>query len=155
MENLDIIDFYKEILNTGTFLRIPTKGHSMKPLIKNGSNIIIKKANLTKITKGDIILFFDGQRLIAHRVIRKSKHDGNTKFIVKGDSTLHFDKPVYSKDILGKVVKIENGSKIINLDNTSGKTINIIFTNISLVITIIYFVIKFLKQKAYKIFRHC
>jgi 2-polyprenyl-3-methyl-5-hydroxy-6-metoxy-1,4-benzoquinol methylase len=90
----------------------------MFPSIRSGDTVIIRPARVAEIGIGDIIVHRTGQRLVAHRLIKKKKVDGFLFFITKGDYLSSPDPPISASQLLGKVVSIERGSRIIQLDTS-------------------------------------
>ena len=88
-------------LSGNTLLMSIDDGESMTPAINVG-DIIIMKVD-ADIEVGDVITFHEGSYFVTHRVIGLSPNG----FITKGDANNDIDiNPVYSKDIVGKVVLV-------------------------------------------------
>ena len=89
----------------GIELKIVQSG-SMEPEIPVGSLLIVRAVDTYKV--GDVITFGpDTKKQIptTHRIIEETKNNGVTQFTTKGDAnTVNDEKPVYKKDIIGKVV---------------------------------------------------
>lgn len=97
-------------------LYLSVRGKSMFPLIDDLDKVIIIKIPLSKIHRGDIIAFWNHGRIVVHRVIRSKSIQKETLFCQKGDLSFNFFW-IKGKDVLGKVIKITKGSKVVNLDN--------------------------------------
>ena len=108
----------EEILKAGHNLRIIAEGSSMLPSIRGGDVIIIKPINVVDLKIGDIIIRRTGNKLIAHRLIKKKNIEGILFLITKGDNLHSADQPLKASQLLGKVVSIERGFQIIQLDTT-------------------------------------
>ena len=80
------------------------EGNSMFPIIKNSDKITIAYVPYLNLKSGDIILFEKENKLILHRIIKKNK----SSVITKGDNMVFLDKEINKKDILGKVIKLNN-----------------------------------------------
>lgn len=86
---------------------VPTE--SMEPTINPGETVLIKKGSIKDANIGDIIVYYDGERYIIHRVTRILEN-GNLK--TKGDNTytnpvedsLQIDENMY----YGKYIKTVN-----------------------------------------------
>lgn len=93
------------------------QGNSMKPVINPGDKVFIEKAKIKNIKVGEIVVFYQNKKLVAHRVTRiKNKH-----IITKGDNSFFFDRPLKQNEVLGKVVKIEGKYGILNLSSRIAK----------------------------------
>ena len=80
---------------------------SMQPNIMVGDLILIKKTDINKLKKNDIIAFRDKDNLVTtHRIIKVVKKNGQVCFETKGDSNNVKDKELACKNnIEGKYVK--------------------------------------------------
>ena len=116
MKKKDSILWGEEILRAGHNLRMTTVGFSMFPSIRSGDILIIRPTRVPEIMIGDITVHRDGQRLVAHRLIKKKKVDSSLFFITKGDYLSYLDPPISASQLLGKVVSIERESNIIRFD---------------------------------------
>jgi signal peptidase I len=144
MEKTDFIELYKEILYKGANLRIPTRGSSMAPFLRSGD--IIKISNAPEIVIGDIILFFDGQKMVAHRVIKKHIENDKMMLVTKGDACLKLGTPLKVNDIMGKVIAIEKPNGTIMLDCKTWRIANYMLARHSLLSLLIYRRSCFLKR---------
>lgn len=97
---------------------IKVLGNSMKPSISSGDIIFINKDFNIKI--GDIIFYKRGDKFFAHRTIFK----GKDYFSTKGDKIPFFER-VKIDEVLGKVIMVIKGNKIIDLEKK--KFLNIFF----------------------------
>ena len=80
---------------------------SMLPLFGENSNCIgIKPNSEEDIHIGDIIIFREGENLIAHRVVEKGFDDKGLFFISKGDNNKLKDSKVRFENIESVVVAI-------------------------------------------------
>jgi signal peptidase I len=109
---------------------IPIGGRSMLPLIRDGDRVLVRHGQ-TEVRRGDIVVFRQGDQLIAHRVLRicqgdtgrdtgrDAGHDTDLIFITKGDNVLHLDRPLPGSKILGRVLAVRRGNQHLSL-NTAG-----------------------------------
>ena len=89
----------------------------MYPFIRDGEVILVKPVKICEVRIGDIIFYCTSQaRMVAHRVIKTCKKNGEMGLMTKGDFTPGFDPLVHSNNVLGKVVAVERKGKIIRLD---------------------------------------
>ncbi|MGC2064323.1 MAG: signal peptidase I [Thermodesulfovibrionales bacterium] len=97
-----------EILSGGAGLRIRVTGRSMKPFLKGGEILTIRRVSCASLRKGDLILFDSQGALVLHRIIKKVYSDkGTLMFQTQGDAMRAADGPVHQDKVLGKVLKIE------------------------------------------------
>lgn len=83
----------------------------MLPLISHEACVQID-FSVQKYSIGDIVVFYHNQQLLIHRIIAKPAH--NT-FLIKGDNNGTIDGIFQSKNILGKVISVNNSGRVINV----------------------------------------
>ena len=87
-----------------TFKPVVILTGSMRPFIKPGDLIIIKKCAISDVGIGDVIEYKRENYKIVHRVIAISYNQGEVNLIVKGDANKKTDKrPVTSDQFVGKL----------------------------------------------------
>jgi signal peptidase I len=79
-------------------------GRSMQPTLREGMRLLVEKIPPEDVNPCDIIMYREGDSLVAHRVIGKTRKDNAPVFITKGDNHAYID-PVYVpyKDLMGIV----------------------------------------------------
>ncbi|MFC2071724.1 signal peptidase I [Chloroflexota bacterium] len=114
-----------EILGRGSCLRFRAHGNSMAPLIRNGGIVLVEPKRASELCIGDIVFYRSAKgRHIAHRLIDKSGNDGSLALTTKGDSQVHPDAPVFSKQVLGRVIRIEDQGKELRIGGRAGWVLN-------------------------------
>jgi len=141
----DFASIAQEVLGRGKTFKFKAKGGSMSPFIRNGDVVEVVPVK-GKINFGDIILYHSscGSPVI-HRVIQRNKES----IITKGDSVPSSDQPIFSKQVLGRVVAVEKNGWCIRLDKPVGKLLNIILAKISPFSFLIYPSLKFIKPLSF------
>jgi len=129
----------KEILKRGYCVRIPTLGSSMFPLIS--SIVHIEPATAEDIKVGDIAVYSSGEKLVAHRLVRKMFKGGKEILVVKGDTWLDKSE-VFAEDIIGKVIKAEKWGIQLNLKKGIGKIIDTISISVSPITSRVYSILR-------------
>lgn len=76
-------------------ITVKVRGSSMLPLVREGDTVLIKR--LTDPEVGDVVMFFERDKLILHRILELKSNSLSTK----GDFNLFIDKPVKKKHIIG------------------------------------------------------
>ena len=94
---------------------IPISGRSMLPLIQNGDNVLVEHG-AGSISRGDIIVFLQADKMVAHRVLSIKRKATTFTLIAKGDNNPYFDPPVEVKQVVGRVLKIKRGDQWISID---------------------------------------
>jgi hypothetical protein len=111
--SLDNLDIIKTVLGGGHKYRLQALGFSMSPFIKSGDILTIAPLGSNVLRLGDVAAFVhpERKRLIVHRVIGKSIRGF---VLMKGDNLDKADGHIPWDYILGYVIRIERGKKVIN-----------------------------------------
>lgn len=105
------------IVSKQSLLFFETSGFSMFPVLKTNDKIIVKSTDAKDIIPGDIILFYNDGRNYCHRLIKKNWKAGKIVFYTRGDSYFKGIETVQENMILGKVMAVKRGNKIIATGN--------------------------------------
>jgi signal peptidase I len=88
----------------------------MYPTIRENEAITVEPVTPQDVKAGDIILYRSGESVVAHRVMRIEKGEGNaSRFILREDTWGTLDEPIEAEQILGKVVSVERAGRSIDL----------------------------------------
>ncbi|MDD2689400.1 MAG: signal peptidase I [Candidatus Omnitrophica bacterium] len=93
------------------------QGSSMRPILKDGDFLEIRKLRQEDFRRGDIVAFQKDDSsicIIIHRLVKKE----NNFFLTKGDAVIGMDCPIDFNKILGKVINIKRNGKIVCLNNS-------------------------------------
>jgi signal peptidase I len=106
----------EELVRTFGDVRLRVFGTSMVPAILPGDLVSIHRACLNDICPGEIVLFLQMGRLFVHRVVDRKVMTTTSNLeeyclITRGDRQRHTDPPVYSTQLLGRVVSIERDNR--------------------------------------------
>ncbi len=116
----------EELLHSNQDVALKVGGGSMFPCLKPGDIITIKKLPSKELVSGDIIVFKQEKKWIAHRILRiELLDDSKLMFIAKGDTCKTEDAPLKEDDVVGKVVSYNRQGKTIILNKSkSNKNYN-------------------------------
>jgi len=92
-------------------------GTSMLPWVRSGDVAMIHNVSLDTVRCGDVVLFRRGDRLYVHRIVEKRGWRGGARFLAKGDANPHADGVIGQEEILGRVVNLYRGTRLIDLDS--------------------------------------
>lgn len=127
----DISLLLRDILKSGSTLRIRVTGDSMSPFLSGGETLSIRKVSASTLRLGDLIFFRSREGFtVLHRIVRKKRTCQNSYiFQTKGDALRGMDSPVCADDIIGKVCTVEkiyaDGNKIyIDMESLKWKSIS-------------------------------
>jgi len=105
------MELVREDLAQGDLTRLRVAGHSMAPLVERGDLVLVQRANLEDLHRGDLLLVEQGGDFLVHRLIAADVHGLHTK----GDNASHADSPLTPQAVLGRVVAVERGGRRIDL----------------------------------------
>lgn len=93
----------EEVLRHSGRLVLPASGRSMVPAIWPGDSLVVEPATSSNVAPGDIVLFSNEYRFVAHRVVEKNCDAESGRVLTRGDAMATADAPIKSGEILGKV----------------------------------------------------
>ncbi|HXZ28369.1 MAG TPA: hypothetical protein VEG08_10270, partial [Terriglobales bacterium] len=102
-------EMIRELAARGVPFRFRARGQSMAPAILDGEILEVCPVASAELRRGDIVLFREGTRFKAHRLLRADHAAGN--FLTRGDSSQEADAPVQAHQIVGKVVTTLRGGR--------------------------------------------
>lgn len=121
-----------EILQSGAAVRIQVTGSSMRPIIRSGDLVLIRKVSAPNLHRGDIVWFIntDG-KYMAHRILHKQVRAGKVYFHTKGDAQVEYDPWTPADKIVGKIYAVEKGrpnrpSRILHLETSGWQLANLL-----------------------------
>lgn len=93
----------EEMLAEGRSVQIRIKGHSMRPLLREGKDLVLlQRCDASELQPGHIVLFRCGSRHILHRIQRR---DGE-RFTLAGDGNHRIREHCTPSDIVGCAVRV-------------------------------------------------
>jgi ATP-binding cassette subfamily B protein len=126
-----LLDFAEMLLNDNNMLSIRMKGYSMFPTLQVGDVGFVRKCSVSELAIGDIVVFRENKKLIAHRLIKIIDKNDTFFYITKGDKNTYTDKPFTEKEFLGKIEYIERGGKKITPEDNKMKVRTFLTLNFS------------------------
>jgi signal peptidase I len=106
-----------QILNNGGSFSFKAHGSSMYPFICDGDILTVKQVEYSALKVGDVAFYrSSNDRLIVHRIVDKKLQSNKLMLLMRGDSVFNNDGWIYSDQVLGKVVSIQQDKKFIQLD---------------------------------------
>jgi hypothetical protein len=109
-----------QVLRTFGTLRLEVTGLSMLPSVMPGDTLFLERREMGEIAAGDIVLFARRDKLVAHRVLRKTVVGDETYAITRGDGLLSTDDPVSPAELLGSVRNVSRAGENVSPDADSG-----------------------------------
>lgn len=118
MHHNPLFNLTTELLDENQIIKIKAKGSSMLPFFREGDEFVIKKAQIQKLKKGDLLIFEEQQTLIVHRLFKKLKND---QYVCWGDFNRAPDAVINQTQILAQVVNYERAGVIKQIDGFKHK----------------------------------
>ena len=91
---------------------LPTAGGCMRPWIWPNGKLHVEPCSMAQLRLGDIAVWFDGTRLLSHRVVEL----GADVLATRPDSSSTDDPPVQPCQLLGRAVRFTKGPISYRLD---------------------------------------
>jgi len=107
-----------ELLRRCGEARIRVAGTSMLPLIRPGDVLLVRSLDILLVEPDDVVLFTEGARLFAHRVVRVERRGSGSVLITRGDMHDHDDPPVTESRFLGRIEGQVRDARIIASNRT-------------------------------------
>ena len=89
---------FADILHQDLDLRVKVTGNSMRPFIKSGEVVTLRKVSPESLKCGDIIYFTSSNGpSVMHRIVSKARQPGNKiSFTTKGDTNPNSSIPSFN-----------------------------------------------------------
>ena len=105
------------MLRSGHQVRFKLGGNSMFPFLKNGDVAVVGQLPINQIKRGQIVVFEQQDRWIAHRVVKiEVQPNGKLQFVTRGDSARRSDLPFNENGYLGAVLRFTRDGKQYGMD---------------------------------------
>ena len=101
---------------------VPIAGHSMRPSIHDGDRVLVAHG-WAGVRRGDVVVFRQAGKLVAHRVVRITDGAAGPTFLTKGDNTPRFDPPLSAGEIVGRVLAVERDGRHVVLDTAAWRMV--------------------------------
>ncbi len=92
-------------------VRLRAQGCSMFPVIRSGDVLSIRYCTTEAVQPGDVVLVADGDRLFAHRLIKKRLRNDECLLVTRGDSHWRNDPPRPASTLLGQVTGVSRNGQ--------------------------------------------
>jgi signal peptidase I len=101
----------KEANKNGHAVQTIASGTSMFPFLRKGDILTIDPAPIETIKRGDIVVFENEEKWIAHRVINIRFIDGAIQLTTRGDARISSDPTVNETNYIGFISAFERDLK--------------------------------------------
>src|SRR5262249_40863205 len=97
------------VVGSGLSVRFRATGDSMWPTILSGDVVTVAPVALPDISTGDVLLYRDGDRVLAHRFVGLTARSNEPRLHLRGDANIGCDRPVAMVQVVGRVTSVERG----------------------------------------------
>jgi|GEM_PF-395819 len=117
LDRNEFAELSTEILGVGGSFCFKAHGFSMYPFIRDGDVINIQPVNVNTLKVGNIAFYRSvGNRLVAHRIINKDYYNDELILTTRGDALWSSNEQVAANRILGQVVSVQRGQKVVKFN---------------------------------------
>lgn len=102
-----------EALAADQHARLAVTGESMKPLIRRGDGVVVRRLDAMPPPLGTILVFEQGGEYVTHRLVAVEARG----WLTKGDALSALDAPVDPANVLGWVAAVERCGTTRGLDS--------------------------------------
>ena len=116
----------RTVLGKGGCLRFTARGFSMHPFLRDGDTVVVQPVDASQLEPGSVALYRTSLRkLVAHRVIgvNPAPDSAESVIIVRGETVSSTRETVREENLLGQVVSVERGGRVIGLDRGWGRLV--------------------------------
>lgn len=93
-------------------------GSSMLPALWPGDRLVVRRREFSEVQAGQIVLYFRGGGLVAHRVVSRVASPEGERLVTRGDSVRQDDSPVQASEVVGVVVSVLRGGRELRAELT-------------------------------------
>ena len=112
MSNHILFGYVLDYIKQGKYVKIPVKGKSMQPFLREGDTVLLRPFEKSEITKGLIVLVRMKDRMVLHRVV---KYD-DVQIWLAGDGNLVEHDLINFADVIATAVSLSRGRMTIKLN---------------------------------------
>lgn len=124
-------ELFIEALRSHGRARLRVQGSSMRPWLRGGEIVEVRRASPAEVRAGDVVAFARGGGLFVHRVIGKSRREGQTLLITKGDAFPDADSPVREAELLGRVTSVARRGSMISTETLPQQAVGRLLAGVS------------------------
>ncbi len=134
-------EYKRDIQQKGTLV-ITVIGNSMYPFLKSNDSIVLSAVSMVDICIGDIVLTYNGSRIICHRIFRIN----NQAIQTKADAFIFPDWPVCEKDLIGRVIAKKSSERMIRFDTAYARHFGFFISRLMIVGAFLYIPVRLLRK---------
>jgi hypothetical protein len=123
-----VLEVAQNILQEGYGVLLKTRGDSMVPIIRSGGLIQVDPVEPEDLRLRDIVVYRQGDQVMAHRLVAKGRRGENLRFFTRGDAiSWHSREEVSPEQVLGRVTAVRSRrGREIRIDAGWGRVLSLI-----------------------------
>jgi len=110
-----VIEMWQEVCRSGGSLNFKILSGSMRPMIEVGDIVRVGRVEPDGVRVGDILAFQDGQNVVVHRIIGKSRSGRQLSFRHGGDAG-GLSGSIAAQQLIGRVLAVKREGREVSLD---------------------------------------
>lgn len=111
-----LVPLMKEQLNAGKTVSFVPRGNSMRPMLGNGTDMIVLKKPEGRLHLNDVALYFrrETDAYVVHRVVNFSK---DRSYVMLGDNNMQKEYNITDEDIVGVLTAFYHKGRMISVNH--------------------------------------
>ena len=104
-----VLEVAQDILHEGYGVLLKTRGYSMVPIIRSSGLIQVDPARPEDLLLGDIVVYRQGDQVVAHRLVAKRQQGEDLRLFTRGDAfSWQSREEIRPEQVLGRVTAVQN-----------------------------------------------
>jgi signal peptidase len=123
-----VLEVARSILEEGYGVLLKTRGDSMVPIIRNGGLIQVDPARPEDLHLRDIVVYRQGDQVVAHRLVARQQRQGNLRLFTRGDAfPWQAREEISPEQVLGRVTAVRSRrGREIRIDAGWGRVLSLV-----------------------------
>jgi hypothetical protein len=123
-----VLEVAQSILQEGCGVLLKTRGDSMVPIIRSGGLIQVDPVRPEDLLLRDIVVYRQGDQVVAHRLVAKHQREGNLRRFTRGDAVSWQSlEEVRPEQVLGRVTAVRSRrGREIRIDAGWGRVLSLV-----------------------------
>jgi signal peptidase I len=123
-----VLEVAQNILQEGYGVLLKTRGDSMVPIIRSGGLIQVDPVRPDDLVLRDIVVYRQGDQVVAHRLVAKHQREGNLRLFTRGDAfSWQYREEISPEQVLGRVTAVRSPrGREIRIDAGWGRVLSLV-----------------------------
>uniref|UniRef100_A0A7V6A2N6 Peptidase S24/S26A/S26B/S26C domain-containing protein n=1 Tax=Desulfobacca acetoxidans TaxID=60893 RepID=A0A7V6A2N6_9BACT len=122
-----VLEVAAHFLQEGYGVLLKTRGHSMAPLIRSSGLIQVVPVHPEDLLWGDIVVYRQGDQVVAHRLVGRRQRGNNLCLATRGDAfSWQSREEISAAQVLGRVAAVRSRrGREIRIDTGWGRVLSL------------------------------